>query len=41
MTSTEKHYWAGEFTDAELDAAANAGDRYLMHAPIENELSGL
>jgi hypothetical protein len=41
MTSTEKQYWAGEFTDAELDAAANAGDRYLIHAPIENELSGL
>jgi len=22
MTSTEKQYWAGEFTDAELDALA-------------------
>jgi hypothetical protein len=37
MTSTEKQYLAGEFTDAELDAAADAGDRYLVHAPIENE----
>jgi len=26
MTSTEKQYWAGEFTDAELDAAADAGE---------------
>src|SRR5580704_17520152 len=25
MTATEKQYWAGEFTDAELDAAADAG----------------
>ena len=40
MTSTEKQYGAGEFTDAELDAEADAGDRYLMHAPIENKLSG-
>jgi hypothetical protein len=37
MTSTEKQYWAAEFTDAELDA----GDRYLVHALIENKLSGL
>ena len=41
MTSTEKQYRAGEFMDAELDAAADAGDRYLVHAPIENKLSGL
>ena len=24
----------------ELDAEADAGDRYLVYAPIENELSG-
>lgn len=40
MNPAERQYWAGEFTDAELDAEADAGDRYLMHAPIENKLSG-
>jgi hypothetical protein len=41
MDLAEKQYWASEFTDAELDAAAEAGDRYLVQAPIENELFGL
>jgi hypothetical protein len=41
MNLAEKQYWAGEFTDAELDAAADAGDRYPVQTPIENELFGL
>src|SRR6266403_842751 len=32
MTATEKQYWAGEFTDAELDAAADAGCMGMNHA---------
>jgi signal transduction histidine kinase len=32
MTATEKQYWAGEFTDAELDAAADAGCMGMSHA---------
>src|SRR5580692_6251192 len=32
MTATEKQYWPGEFTDAELDAAADAGCMGMSHA---------